>query len=123
MPRATAACSSRCACSAPTALSPGRCPPATSPACAPAGAPVQASAFDFEPDEPVDWLLCDMAWRPLEVAHLLAKWGRRHWATTLVANVKLPMKQRVVFARKVLEVVRGGSWQDVRARQLYHDRE
>jgi 23S rRNA (cytidine2498-2'-O)-methyltransferase len=38
---------------------------------------VKASAFDFLPDEPVDWLLCDMAWRPLEVAQLLAKWGRR----------------------------------------------
>jgi 23S rRNA (cytidine2498-2'-O)-methyltransferase len=84
---------------------------------------VQASAFDFEPDEPVDWLLCDMAWRPLEVAALLAKWGRRRWATTLVANIKLPMKQRVTFVRKVLEAVRSGGWQDVRARQLYHDRD
>jgi 23S rRNA (cytidine2498-2'-O)-methyltransferase len=84
---------------------------------------VQASAFDFEPEDSVDWLLCDMAWRPLEVAELLAKWGRRHWATALVANIKLPMKQRALFVRKVVEVVRGGSWQDVRARQLYHDRE
>jgi 23S rRNA C2498 (ribose-2'-O)-methylase RlmM len=36
---------------------------------------VQASAFEFTPTEPVDWLFCDMAWRPMEVAALLAKWG------------------------------------------------
>jgi 23S rRNA (cytidine2498-2'-O)-methyltransferase len=84
---------------------------------------VKASAFDFVPDEPVDWLLCDMAWRPLEVAQLLAKWGRRRLATALVANIKLPMKQRVAFARRVVGIVAGGGWQDVRARQLYHDRD
>jgi 23S rRNA (cytidine2498-2'-O)-methyltransferase len=84
---------------------------------------VKASAFDFAPDEPVDWLCCDMAWRPLEVAALLAKWGRRRWASALVANVKLPMKQRVEFVERVLKIVSEGGWQDVRARQLYHDRE
>jgi len=84
---------------------------------------VMGSAFDFAPEAAVDWLLCDMAWRPLEVAQLLAKWGRRKWATALVANVKLPMKQRVTFVRKVLATVAAGGWQDVKARQLYHDRE
>jgi 23S rRNA (cytidine2498-2'-O)-methyltransferase len=84
---------------------------------------VKASAFDFAPDEPADWLFCDMAWRPLEVAALLAKWARRRWATTLVANVKLPMKQRVELVRRVLAIVTEGGWRDARARQLYHDRE
>ncbi len=84
---------------------------------------VKLSAFDFNPAEPVDWLICDMAWRPLEVAQLLAKWGRRKLATTLVSNVKLPMKQRVEFVQRVVKIVAEGGWQDVRARQLYHDRE
>ena len=55
---------------------------------------VQESAFTFAPDEPIDWLFCDMAWRPLEVAALLAKWGRRRWARMLVANIKLPMTKK-----------------------------
>jgi 23S rRNA (cytidine2498-2'-O)-methyltransferase len=84
---------------------------------------VKLSAFDFAPEEPVDWLLCDMAWRPLEVAALLAKWGRRRLASALVANIKLPMKQRVSFVRQVLKIVADGGWQDVKGRQLYHDRE
>jgi 23S rRNA (cytidine2498-2'-O)-methyltransferase len=84
---------------------------------------VKASAFEFAPDEAVDWLFCDMAWRPLEVASLLARWGKRRWAQTLVANVKLPMKMRVEFVERVLKIVGEGGWQDLRARQLYHDRE
>jgi 23S rRNA (cytidine2498-2'-O)-methyltransferase len=84
---------------------------------------VQASAFDYAPDEPVDWLFCDMAWRPLEVAQLLAKWGRRGWANAMVSNIKLPMKQRVAFVRKVMATVAEGGWRDLRGRQLYHDRE
>src|SRR5262249_51714883 len=84
---------------------------------------VQASAFDFAPDEPVDWLLCDMAWRPLEVAALLAKWGKRRWATALLANLKLPKKRGARFPRQVLDAVKAGGWQDVKGRQLYHDRE
>jgi 23S rRNA (cytidine2498-2'-O)-methyltransferase len=84
---------------------------------------VKASAFEFWPDEPVDWLFCDMAWRPLEVAALLARWGKRKLAHGLVANVKLPMKQRARHVAEVRKIIAGGGWQDVRTRQLYHDRE
>jgi 23S rRNA (cytidine2498-2'-O)-methyltransferase len=85
---------------------------------------VQESAFTFEPDEHIDWLFCDMAWRPLEAAALLAKWGRKRWARILVANIKLPMTKKVeILARvkKILELE--GEWKHVRAKQLYHDRD
>ncbi len=84
---------------------------------------VQASAFDWLPDEPADWLFCDMAWRPLEAAALLAKWGRRGAARFLVANIKLPMRKKVEFVRRVTEILATGGWRDVKVRQLYHDRE
>ena len=64
-----------------------------------------------------------MAWRPLEMASLLAKWGRRRWASPLVSNIKLPMRQRVEFAQRVMKIVSDGGWRDVRGRHLYHDRE
>lgn len=83
----------------------------------------KASAFQFAPDEPVDWLFCDMAWRPLEVAQLLAKWGRRKWARFLVANLKLPMKKKAETVEDLRAVIAGGGWQRIRARQLYHDRD
>ncbi|MCS6913006.1 MAG: 23S rRNA (cytidine(2498)-2'-O)-methyltransferase RlmM [Myxococcota bacterium] len=84
---------------------------------------VPYSAFDFVPEEPADWLLCDMAWRPLEVAALLARWGRRRWARFLIANIKLPMRQRAAMLARVKEILATGGWVDVRARQLYHDRD
>jgi 23S rRNA (cytidine2498-2'-O)-methyltransferase len=84
----------------------------------------QESAFTFAPDEPVDWLFCDMAYRPLEAAALLAKWGRRRWARMLVANIKLPMKKKAELlarVRNILEVE--GEWKGLRTKQLYHDRD
>ena len=84
---------------------------------------VHKSAFEYEPEEPVDWLLCDMAWRPLEVAALLARWGRRRMARTLVANIKLPMKRKAEFVARVREIVETGGWGDMKTRHLYHDRE
>ncbi len=84
---------------------------------------VQDSAFRFEPDEPADWLFCDMAWRPLEVAQLLAKWARRQWAIRLVANIKLPMKDKWPMLDRVRATLEQGGWRNVKMRQLYHDRD
>jgi 23S rRNA (cytidine2498-2'-O)-methyltransferase len=81
------------------------------------------SAFQFEPPEPVSWLCCDMAWRPMEAAQLLAKWGKRRWASFLVSNIKLPMKKKAEFVRELRHTIAGGGWNDVTVRQLYHDRE
>nr|WP_236673401.1 23S rRNA (cytidine(2498)-2'-O)-methyltransferase RlmM [Comamonas sp. JC664] len=85
---------------------------------------VQESAFSYAPDEPVDWLFCDMAWRPLEVAQLLAKWGRRGWAQHLVANIKLPMKDKNPILLRVRHTLtQEGGWEGLTVRQLYHDRD
>jgi 23S rRNA (cytidine2498-2'-O)-methyltransferase len=84
---------------------------------------LRADAFTFTPDEPVDWLLSDMAWRPLESAALLAKWARRGWARLLIANIKLPMRKKAEMLARVKEILRDGGWSNLRVRQLYHDRE
>jgi 23S rRNA (cytidine2498-2'-O)-methyltransferase len=84
---------------------------------------VQASAFDWHPDETVDWLFCDMAWRPLEVAQLLGRWARRRQTRMLVANFKLPMKRKAEMVARLRELLAGSGYQQLRTRQLYHDRE
>ena len=66
----------------------------------------------------------DMAWRPLEVAALLARWGRNRWATWLVANIKLPMHDKNPVLHRVRHVLgQHGGWTQLRVRQLYHDRD
>ena len=64
-----------------------------------------------------------MAYRPLEVAALLAKWGRNRWARMLVANIKLPMRHKALFIERIKEIISSGNWQHLRARHLYHDRD
>jgi 23S rRNA (cytidine2498-2'-O)-methyltransferase len=84
---------------------------------------VQGSAFDYAPDEPVDWLFCDMAWRPLEVAQMLGRWARLRQTRMLVANFKLPMKRKVEMVERLRSLLEQSGFSAVRMRQLYHDRE
>ncbi len=84
---------------------------------------LRESAFAYRPDAPVDWLLCDMAWRPLDVAALLGRWGREGWALHLVANLKLPMRDKVQTLEQARALLAEGGWKALRMRQLYHDRD
>jgi 23S rRNA (cytidine2498-2'-O)-methyltransferase len=84
---------------------------------------IRESAFAYRPEEPVDWLLCDMAWRPLEVARLLARWATDSWALHLVANLKLPMQDKVETLAQARKLLEAGGWKAIRMRQLYHDRD
>jgi len=84
---------------------------------------VRADAFRVVPEEPMDWLFCDMAFRPLEVAGLLAKWARRKWARMLVANFKLPMQKKAQHLFRIRDILQDGGWSSLRVRQLYHDRD
>ena len=76
-----------------------------------------------EPEEPADFLLCDMAWRPLEVASMLARYARTRMARFLIANFKLPMKRKAETVAELRGVLAGGGWRALRTRQLYHDRD
>jgi 23S rRNA (cytidine2498-2'-O)-methyltransferase len=83
----------------------------------------RGDAFRFAPEEPADWLFCDMAFRPLEVAALLGKWARLQLARLLVANIKLPMRKKAEHLFRVRDILENGGWSHIRARQLYHDRD
>ena len=84
---------------------------------------VQVSPFEFVPESLADWLFCDMAWRPLEVAQLLAKWARRGWAERLVAHLKLPAREENPVLFRVRKTLEAAGWRLVGVRQLYYDRD
>lgn len=84
--------------------------------------------FRFRPAKPVDWMVCDMVERPRRVAELAARWLAEGWCGRAIFNLKLPMKKRWQETQLCLELIRarfaGDAHRlDVRARQLYHDRE
>ena len=78
--------------------------------------------FRYRPARPVDWLVCDMVEQPRRVAELIARWFGAGWCRRAMFNLKLPMKKRYAETQHCLDIVRAQAG-DVRAKQLYHDRE
>ena len=83
---------------------------------------LREDGFRYRPRKPVDWLVCDMVEQPRRIAELIARWLGEGWCRRSIFNLKLPMKKRYEETQLCIERVRAvGS--DVRAKQLYHDRE
>jgi 23S rRNA (cytidine2498-2'-O)-methyltransferase len=86
---------------------------------------VRADGFRWRPPKPVDWLVCDMVEQPRRVATLIAQWLGEGLCRHTIFNLKLPMKKRYDETRLCLDLLADalGAKADIRARQLYHDRE
>ena len=83
---------------------------------------LRTDGFRYRPKKPVDWLVCDMVEQPRRVAELIATWLADGACRYALFNLKLPMKKRYPEAQSCLARVREVA-RDVRAKQLYHDRE
>jgi 23S rRNA (cytidine2498-2'-O)-methyltransferase len=83
---------------------------------------LREDGFRYRPRKTVDWLVCDMVEQPKRIAALIAGWLGDGACRYAIFNLKLPMKKRYDETRACLNVVRAVA-SDVRARQLYHDRE
>jgi 23S rRNA (cytidine2498-2'-O)-methyltransferase len=83
---------------------------------------LRADGFRFRPKKPVDWLVCDMVEQPRRIAELIANWLREGLCRRTIFNLKLPMKKRFEESQLCLSAIRAVA-PDVRAKQLYHDRE
>ena len=86
---------------------------------------LREDGFHWAPDRTLDWMVCDMVDQPRRVAARMAEWFRHDWCRHAVFNLKLPMKKRWQEVQLCLELFIDGADRplDVRARQLYHDRE
>lgn len=85
-------------------------------------------AFTFKPAKPVDMLVCDVVEKPSQVTALMAKWAVNRWASVLIFNLKLPMKQRFAEVEACLEQLQASLATaqlrySLEAKHLYHDRE
>ena len=74
------------------------------------------------------WLVCDMVEKPVRVANLMADWMINGWCREAIFNLKLPMKKRYEEVSQNLAMIdeklkANGINAQIRARQLYHDRE
>ena len=89
---------------------------------------LRSDAFTYTPDSKIDWLVCDMAERPLHVSRLIARWFTHRSCKAAIFNLKLPMKKRypsVLECKDLLhrELDRAGIKHTLHIKHLYHDRE
>lgn len=89
---------------------------------------LKVDAFTYTPSSKVDWLVCDMAERPLHVSRLISRWFTQNLCQHALFNLKLPMKKRLASVEDCLHLLDGNLSSlniayTIRARQLYHDRE
>jgi len=86
---------------------------------------LRADGFRWQPNTPLDWLVCDMVEQPARVAERMATWFREGWCRRAIFNLKLPMKKRWQETRHCLELFASEAARplEIRAKQLYHDRE
>lgn len=86
----------------------------------------RADGFRWQPEHPVDWLVCDMVEQPSRVAERMLDWLQAGWARQVIFNLKLPMKQRWACwcdIRERIEQRLADRRYQLQARQLYFDRE
>jgi len=89
---------------------------------------LQTDAFTYAPKKKVDWLICDMAERPLHVSRLIARWFSNGQCSNAIFNLKLPMKKRLATVHECIELLQQhlndeNIKHSIQAKHLYHDRE
>ncbi len=89
---------------------------------------LKTDAFTYTPAKKVDWLVCDMAERPLHVSRLIARWFSNGLCSNAIFNLKLPMKKRLAMVHECINLLHQKLSQaniqyTIQAKQLYHDRE
>lgn len=89
---------------------------------------LKTDAFTYRPKKAIDWLVCDMAERPLHVSNLIAKWFTRQDCRNAIFNLKLPMKKRLQTVNECIELIQHALEAEniphqLQAKHLYHDRE
>jgi 23S rRNA (cytidine2498-2'-O)-methyltransferase len=89
---------------------------------------LMTDAFTYKPDKQVDWLVCDMAERPLHVSRLIARWFTDGFCRHAIFNLKLPMKKRYASVKDCLDLLEEQLTSknidhQIQAKHLYHDRE
>ena len=89
---------------------------------------LQTDAFTYTPKKKIDWLVCDMAERPLHVSRLISRWFTDKQCQHAIFNLKLPMKKRLSAVHECIDLIHKNMTEaniehTIQAKHLYHDRE
>ncbi len=89
---------------------------------------IEVDGYQYQPDMPVDWMVCDIVESPIRTASMAARWIAEGWCTYSIFNLKLPMKKRWQEVKRCLDLIHealaeAGMEYECQVKQLYHDRE
>ncbi|HOY68165.1 MAG TPA: SAM-dependent methyltransferase [Candidatus Ozemobacteraceae bacterium] len=80
------------------------------------------NGYEFLPDRPVDWLLCDMIVRPLATLGLVERWLEAGQCRGFVVNLKFRGKEPASILAAVRSLADRFHLDGLRIRHLFHDR-
>jgi 23S rRNA C2498 (ribose-2'-O)-methylase RlmM len=83
---------------------------------------IKANGLKFIPEEPVDWMVCDMVMGSQETLKILAKWLDAGAMRQFIVNVKLPKQGPWKGVSEAIQLTRTINDFKVGVRQLIHDR-
>ncbi|HNW36171.1 MAG TPA: SAM-dependent methyltransferase, partial [Candidatus Ozemobacteraceae bacterium] len=80
------------------------------------------NGYEFLPDKPADWLLCDMIVRPMATIGLVERWLEAGLCRGFVVNLKFRGKEPASILEAVLKLKERFHLENLRAKHLFHDR-
>ncbi len=80
------------------------------------------NGLKYHPEQPVDWLVCDMIVASHETLKVLNYWLEKRWMTHFVVNLKLPKSAPWAAIKDALALLGRHAWPVMKARHLFHDR-
>jgi len=88
----------------------------------------KADGFTYMPQQPVEWMVCDIVEQPSKIAALIGHWMASGLCRRSIFNLKLPMKKRfeeIIRCRNIITAALGKhhNGYTLSIKQLYHDRE
>jgi 23S rRNA (cytidine2498-2'-O)-methyltransferase len=80
------------------------------------------NAFVFAPDQPVDWLLCDVICEPPRSVALIQRWLEERWCRNLIVTVKFKGRAGYGILPTVPPLFQSAGWTFARIKQLAHNK-
>ncbi len=80
------------------------------------------NAFTYQPESPVDWLLCDVICEPHRTLALIETWLSQKWCRNLVASVKFKGRDGYRILRELPPLLARAGCSFARVKQLVHNR-
>lgn len=83
---------------------------------------IEANGLKYLPENPVDWMVCDMVMGAQDTLKVLKSWLDAEAMRHFVVNIKLPKSNPWPQVSAALALIAGYGWEIATGRHLLHDR-